>query len=221
MQESDWNCGNLITPNSRRKPFDDVRVRKALLLAIDQWHGAPALSKIANVRTVGGIVFPGSPLAATKEELQQMAGFWPDIDKSRAEAKRLLKEAGQENLTFELLNRNVDQPYKYVGTWIVDEWSKIGVHATQKVVPTGPWFEAMRTGNFDVVVEANCNGVVNPVMDTQKYLPNDGVRARTTAATTTRTLIDIYEQDAERDGPGTAAAFDAGVRDPRGRYHGV
>jgi ABC-type transport system substrate-binding protein len=103
----------------------------------------PALSKIANVRTVGGIVFPGSPLAATKEELQHMTGFWPDIDKSRAEAKRLLKEAGQENLTFELLNRNVDQPYKYVGTWIVDEWSKIGVHATQKVVPTGPWFEAL------------------------------------------------------------------------------
>ena len=100
-----------------------------------------------------------------------MAGFWPDIDKSRAEAKRLLKEAGQENLSFEMLNRNVDQPYKYVGTWLVDEWSKIGVRVTQKVVPTGPWFEAMRTGNFDVVVEANCNGVANPVMDTQKYLP--------------------------------------------------
>ena len=45
IQTSDWNCGNLITPNSKRKPFDDVRVRKALLLAIDQWHGAPALSK--------------------------------------------------------------------------------------------------------------------------------------------------------------------------------
>ena len=94
MQTSDWNCGNLITPNSKKKPFDDVRVRQALLLAIDQWHGAPALSKIADVHTVGGIVFPGSPLAATKDELQQMAGFWPDIEKSRAEAKRLLKEAG-------------------------------------------------------------------------------------------------------------------------------
>ncbi len=95
VQQSDWNCGNLITPNSQKKPFDDVRVRKALLLAIDQWHGAPALAKIADVKTVGGIVFPGSPLAATKEELQKMAGFWPDIDKSRAEAKRLLQEAGQ------------------------------------------------------------------------------------------------------------------------------
>jgi peptide/nickel transport system substrate-binding protein len=173
VQTSDWNCGSLITPNEQRKPFDDVRVRKALLLAVDQWNGAPALSKIANVHTVGGIVFPGSPLAATKEELQKMAGFWPDIEKSRAEARRLLKEAGQENLHLELLNRNVDQPYKYVGTWLVDQWSKIGVTATQKVEPTGPWFQSMRSGDFDVVVEANCNSVVNPVLDTQKYLPHD------------------------------------------------
>ena len=127
VQTGDWNCVNMITPNHKKKPFDDVRVRRALTLAIDQWNGAPALSKIANVHTVGGIVFPGSPLAATKEELQKIAGYWPDIEKSRAEARRLLKEAGAEGLTFELLNRNVDQPYKYIATWVIDEWSKIGV----------------------------------------------------------------------------------------------
>jgi peptide/nickel transport system substrate-binding protein len=171
VQESDWNCGNLITPNHKKKPFDDVRVRRALMLAIDQWHGAPALSKIANVRTVGGMVFPGSPLAATKEELAKLAGFWPDIEKSRAEARRLLKEAGVEGLSFELLNRNVDQPYKFVGTWVVDEWSKIGLKVTQRVVPTGPWFDAMRTESFDVTLEANCQSVVNPLLDIGKYLP--------------------------------------------------
>src|SRR5207248_4177374 len=119
VQESDWNCVNLITPNHKKKPFDDVRVRRALALALDQWKGAPALSKIATVRTVGGIVFPGSPLAATKEELQQLAGYWPDIDKARTEAKRLLKEAGAEALSFELMNRNVDQPYKYVAAFVM------------------------------------------------------------------------------------------------------
>jgi peptide/nickel transport system substrate-binding protein len=141
-------------------------------LAIDRWHGIPALSKVADIHTVGGIVFPGSPLAATKEELQQVAGFWPDIDKSRAEARRLLKEAGAEGLGFELLNRNVDQPYKYVGTWLVDEWSKVGLKVTQRMMPTGPWTDAMRRGEFDVVLQANCRGVPNPVLDVQPYLPS-------------------------------------------------
>jgi len=171
IQESDWNCGNIITPNHKKKPFDDVRVRRALALAVDQWKGAPALSKIANVKTVGGIVFPGSPLAATKTELEQMAGYWPDIEKARAEARKLLKEAGAEGLKFELTNRNVDQPYKFVGTWLIGEWKKIGLNVEQKVVPTGPWFQAMRSGNFDVVVDANCQSIVNPALDTGKYLP--------------------------------------------------
>ena len=81
-----------------------------------------------------------------------MPGFWPDIEKSRAEARRLLKEAGAEGLKFELLNRNVDQPYKFVGTWVIGEWKKIGLNVEQKVVPTGPWFSNMRGGTFDVVL---------------------------------------------------------------------
>jgi len=171
VQESDWNCGSLVEFNHQKKPFDDVRVRRALTLAVDRWHGALALSKIANVRTVGGIVFPGSPLAATKEELEQIAGYWPDIEKSRAEAKRLLKEAGAEGLSFELLTRAVDQPYKTVGIWLVDEWNKIGLHVTQRVVPSGPYIEAQRAGNFEVYSGANCHGVPNPLLDVQLYLP--------------------------------------------------
>jgi peptide/nickel transport system substrate-binding protein len=190
VQQGDWDVGSAITVNHQRKPFDDVRVRRALTLAIDRWGGAPPLSKVAIVQTVGGIVFPGSPLAATKDELQQLVGYWPDINKSRAEAMRLLKEAGAEGLSFELLNRNVDQPYKYVATWLIDQWSKIGLHVTQKVVPTGPWFEAMRKGDFDVVVEAPGYGIVNPLMDIQKFLPLD---AENYARYEDKQAVDLYE----------------------------
>ena len=171
VQGSDWNCGQMVTPNHKRKPFDDVRVRRALTLAIDRWHGAPELARIANVRTVGGIVFPGSPLAADKEEFQDIAGYWPDIERSRAEARRLLQEAGAAGLSFELVNRNIDQPYKYDATWVIDQWSKIGLHVTQRVLPTGPWLEALRNGSFDAAMNGNCNSVVNPLLDVQRYLP--------------------------------------------------
>ena len=71
-----------------------------------------------------------------------------------------MKEAGAESLSFQLLNRNVDQPLKYVVTCLIDEWSKIRLHLTQRVVPDGPpWFDAMCSGNFDVVPEANGHGL--------------------------------------------------------------
>ena len=192
IQTGDWNCVNMVTVNHKKKPFDDVRVRRALALAIDQWKGAPALAKIANVRTVGGVVFPGSTLAATRDELQRIAGYWPDIEKSRAEARRLLKEAGAEGLTFELQNRNVDQPYKYIATWVIDEWSKIGLKVTQKVLPTGPFFEGLRAGTFDATIDFNCQGLVNPLMDIGKYLPRS-VYSENYGNYEDQKVIDLYQ----------------------------
>jgi peptide/nickel transport system substrate-binding protein len=194
VQESDWNCVLMFSANVRKKPFDDPRVRRALTLAVDRWAGAPALSKVAIVRTVGGIVFPGSPLAATKEELHQLAGYWPDIEKSRAEARRLLKEAGAEGLEFELNNRNVDQPYKFVGTWLIDEWSKVGLKAKQRVQPTGPFFDTLTNKkDFDVTVEFNCQAIINPISDTSKYL-SASLSDQNYAGYEDKTLNEIYHK---------------------------
>jgi peptide/nickel transport system substrate-binding protein len=176
VQESDWNCVLILTPNQEKKPFDDLRVRKALTLAVDRWQGSKDLSKIAVVKAVGGIVFPGHPLAATKAELEQMVGYWPDLEKSRAEAKKLLKEAGHENLKFTLLNRGVDQPYTIVGTWLLDQWKQVGITADQKVEATGPFYESLRSGKFEVALEFNCQSVVNPLVDVSQFRPDAGAQ---------------------------------------------
>jgi len=175
VQESDWNCVLLVTPNHKKPPFDDVRVRRALTLAIDRWGGSEPLSRIAIVKTVGGVVFPGQPLAATREELQELAGYGPDIEKSRAESKALLKEAGHEGLAFELNNRAVDQPYKVVGTWLIDQWSKVGMKVKQDVIPTGPFYDRLRKKkDFDVSIDFNCQSVINPLSDVSKFVPGSG-----------------------------------------------
>ena len=54
-------------------------------------------------------------------------------------------------------------------------WSTSGARSasrsTQKVVPTGPWFEAMRSGQYDVVHYPICRTTVNPLLDVGAYLP--------------------------------------------------
>jgi peptide/nickel transport system substrate-binding protein len=174
VQESNWNCVLLVTPNHEKKPFDDPRVRRALSLAVDRWSGSKDLSRIAIVKAVGGVVFPGHPLAASKEELEKLAGYWPDIEKSRAEAKRLLKEAGVNDLKFTLSNRGVDQPYTIVGTWLIDQWKQVGVTVDQKVEATGPFYASLNAGNFDVTMDFNCQSIVNPLVDVSKFLGEAG-----------------------------------------------
>jgi peptide/nickel transport system substrate-binding protein len=173
VQESTWNCGLFVVPNHRVKPFDDPRVRRALTLALDRWQGSKALSEIAIVKTVGGLVFPHHPLAMSRGELLEIAGYGPDIEKSRQEARRLLREAGvPEGFTFRLHNRAVEQPYKVVGIWLIDQWRQIGLNVEHWVEPTAPFYATLRgrKGLYEVSMDFNCQAVVNPIVDITKFL---------------------------------------------------
>jgi peptide/nickel transport system substrate-binding protein len=153
VHEGPWVTNILLTFNVERKPFDDVRVRRALTLAIDRWGGSQALGKVSLIKDVSGTFRPGAEWSLSKSELEQMPGFWPDIEKSRAEARRLLQEAGHPNLKLRLVNRTIDQPFIPAGIYAVDQWKKIGVVAEHAPLETKLWFAAMEGGEFDAVVQ--------------------------------------------------------------------
>src|SRR5438552_64817 len=81
VQDSPWDCRNLVTFNHEKKPWDDKRVRRALSLALDRHQGAQALSKIAVVKFVAGVMVPETPYATPLAELEKLAGFGRDINK--------------------------------------------------------------------------------------------------------------------------------------------
>jgi peptide/nickel transport system substrate-binding protein len=153
VQEGPWVTNILLTFNTEKKPLDDIRVRQALTLAIDRWGGGESLGKVSLIRGVSGVFRPGAPWSLPKSELQKIPGFWPDINKSREEAKRLLKEAGAENLKLKVLNRTIAQPFTPAGVFAMDQWKRIGVESEHVQVETKLWFDGMAAGNFDVAVQ--------------------------------------------------------------------
>lgn len=144
--ESPWVCSLVVSFNAKKKPFDDPRVRRALSLGIDRWTGAQALQKIALVRHVGGLLRPGYDLAISEQDLVKLPGFSRDINAARAEARRLLKEAGAENLTFKLTNRNVAMPYTPVGVFLIDQWRQIGLTVQHEQLETRLYLAAQQRG---------------------------------------------------------------------------
>jgi peptide/nickel transport system substrate-binding protein len=202
VQESSWVCNNTVVFNTRRKPFDDARFRRALSLAIDRWGGSTALSQIAIVGPVGGALRPTGPFATPDAELEKMAGYGRDINAARAQARRLLAEAGvAEGFEFNLLNRSIEMPYRSLGIFLIDQWRQVGLRVNHVVKETGPYLADERAGNFDAAVDFNCDFYDDPDLQLVKFLSVD-LSPLNYGGYTDRTLDRLFtEQSRSEDKP--------------------
>jgi len=174
VQESPWNCGLVVAINHDKAPFSDRRVRRALSLALDRYTAAEVLSKSAIVREVGGVQVPGSPFATPSSELMKLAGYSRNVHESKSAARRLLAEAGvPQGFAFVLKNRDVPMPYQYIGTWLVDEWRRIGLKVHHEIQDSSRYFNDLRAGNFELSTDFQCGYVVDPDLDLYKFQSRD------------------------------------------------
>jgi peptide/nickel transport system substrate-binding protein len=171
VQESPWDCLNFVSMHHEKKPFDDKRVRRALSLALDRYEGSEALSRITLVKDVAGIIVPGTPYATPPAELEKLAGYGRDINKNRAEAKRLLKEAGvPDGFSFVFKNRGIEHPYAKLGIWLIDQWKHIGLNVRQEVIEASAYHPMLKRGDFDVAMDFQCGFIVEPDLDLGRFV---------------------------------------------------
>jgi peptide/nickel transport system substrate-binding protein len=175
VQETGMSSSWGIAVNHTVKPFNDVRVRKALTLGIDRYTAGKVLFPINGLKLVGGSLRPGSEFALPEMELVKLPGFARDIDKSREEARRLLAEAGYPNgLKVVLKNRNIKLPFQDWGVFVIQEWRKIGVEAEHRPLETAAWFaDGQNTGNFELIVSSPSTFLDDPDVWFNRYTTGD------------------------------------------------
>ena len=161
-QESPWLCKVEMMFNTKRKPFDDLKVRQALTMAVDRWSGSQALSKISIMKAVGGPIRPGNAYALDDDELAKLPGYRRNIEAEREAAKKMLAEAGVTDLKFKLTNRNVSQPFTPAGVYVVDQMRRIGVTAEHVQMDVSTQKKSIAAGDYDVALDGFCGDNEDP-----------------------------------------------------------
>ena len=132
----------IMTINNQRKPFDDVRVRRALMHAIDR------KAFIAGV--LEGLATPiGSHAAPNELGYVDLTGLYPyDPEK----AKALLKEAGVATPLNVTLTLPPPQYARKGGEVVAAMLAKVGVVAKIENVEWAQWLSGTFKGNFDLTI---------------------------------------------------------------------
>lgn len=132
----------IMTINNKRKPFDDVRVRRALMHAIDR--------KAFIDGVLEGLGKPiGSHFAPTDAGYVDLTGLYPfDPEKSKA----LLKEAGVATPLNVTLTLPPPQYARKGGEVVAAMLAKVGINARIENVEWAQWLSGPFKGNFDLTI---------------------------------------------------------------------
>jgi peptide/nickel transport system substrate-binding protein len=171
--ESPWLSNLLVVFNTNKKPFDDPRVRRALSLAIDRWGAAERLQGSTFLKYVGGLLRPGANLAISETELTALPGFSHDIAAARAEAKRLLEDAGVQELPLTLLVRDIPIPHYAGADLLAQSWKEIGITVTQDRRNIWDWQKVVDARDFDIALDFSGDFYDDPTLQLTKYVSHD------------------------------------------------
>ncbi len=136
--------------NMNHKPFQDVRVRKAIHLIVDR-------NQIVDVVTGGTGVASGpvtplySDLASTTDWLLSQPGYRKDKTQDIADAKRLMQEAGYgDGLSFEVLSSTNIDPSDLLAVF-ADQLKPLKITFKTEIVDyAGQWVPRSTQGEFQM-----------------------------------------------------------------------
>jgi peptide/nickel transport system substrate-binding protein len=154
---------NLIV-NNTRPPFDDAKIRRAMMLGLDRQGFIDILTQ--GKALISGAMMPppeggwGMPRA----ELDKLPGYAGTLDERQAEARKIMEAAGYgpaKRLKVKVSTRDF-QAYKDPAVILVDQLNKIYFEAELETVESTVWFGRMLRMDFAVGLNLSGHGIDDP-----------------------------------------------------------
>jgi peptide/nickel transport system substrate-binding protein len=145
--------------NREKPPFDNAKLREALALAIDRKPFVDILTE--GKGDIGGVMLPlpeglwGMP----PEVLKTMSGYGGDMEKNRAEARKIMESLGysaSNPLKVKVSTRDI-AIYRDPGVILIDQLKQIYVEGELEVVDTTIWHA--KAARKDYTIGMNLTGM--------------------------------------------------------------
>jgi peptide/nickel transport system substrate-binding protein len=154
---------NLII-NRDAPPFDNPDLRSAMAMALDRKAFVDILFQ--GKADIGGALLPppGGIWGLPPDILKTIPGYGPDVQKNRAEARKLMEKAGygpDKRLKIKVSTRNL-AIYRDPAVIVIDQLKDIYIDAELETVESGVWFAKIARKDYSVGVNLTGNGIDDP-----------------------------------------------------------
>jgi peptide/nickel transport system substrate-binding protein len=158
------NVPRTLLVNPAAPPFDNPELRRAMGLAFDRQAFLDIINEGKGL--IGGNMMPppdgawGMPL----EVLQTLPGYGPDVEKNRAEARKIMEKLGygpDKRLAIKLSTRNFPA-WRDPAVIIISQLKEIYIDGELDLVDTALWYSKMARKDYTVGAVPIESGVDDP-----------------------------------------------------------
>ncbi len=149
--------------NHKAPPMQDARVRRAITMALDRQAFVTAQHGLGRL----GAAMMAAPFGVwglTPEQLESLPGFGKDVEKSRAEARRLMEEAGYgpaKTLKVNFLVRQGSVPIQGA-TLVADQLRSIYIEGNVDAKDYTIFTNTLMKGGYTLAFHATGNALDDP-----------------------------------------------------------
>jgi peptide/nickel transport system substrate-binding protein len=179
---------NVVFFNTKKKPWDDIRVRQAVSLALDRQDAINTVQ--GGDGELGGYMRSSGLWGLPVDELKKIPGY----DKGNIDqAKALLQQAGvQTPLKGTLLSRN---DFSDFFTWTQQALAKAGINLDLDPRDNTAAYDAAYKGQFDVIAWTTTIALDDPDATFAEIATSDAVR--NWSALTDAEIDDLFKQQTQ------------------------